>query len=169
MVVQTVLACTVDLLISDLESTDESNQTYAVYGDDDGSPNMDAEKTGATELVSGDWLIVTAEDGETTANYVIDVGSNVVSIETVESPTYVTAINNTEETIATADPTTAGQLKADIQSTDESNQVYTLHENEAGSPATAEIADGTNLSTGDWLTVTSEDEQQVANLSITVG
>lgn len=160
--------CTVDQLIADIESTDESTQTYAVYEDHEGSPNMDSEKTGEDVLVTGDWLIVTAEDGETTAEYDIAVGSNVTEIEEVEVAPNIMSIDNVGEEITVTDPTTAGELKAQIQSTDGSTQTYTLHENDGDSPATAEIADATELNTTDWLTVESENQSQVSNLQITV-
>ena len=63
---------TVAQLLSELEATDGSNQTYNVYADE-GGPNLDDEKTDTDALVTDDWLVVTAEDG-TTAEYQITVG-----------------------------------------------------------------------------------------------
>ena len=64
---------TVAQLIDDLQSTDGSTQTYNVYADDTG-PDLTAEKTDTDALVTGDWLVVTAEDG-TTAEYEITVSA----------------------------------------------------------------------------------------------
>ncbi len=65
------LGATVTDAIDELFSTDGSTQSYNFYPNDEGSPDYSNELTESTALATGQWLVVTAEDGVTYAIYEI--------------------------------------------------------------------------------------------------
>jgi len=156
-------------LIADLEAPDGSNQTYNVYANDSGSPDFSDEKTGATEVIDDYWLVVTSENGRETVEYQIVVGSSETDIQADSAePTYIEEIDNDELEITVAAATEVDQLLGELESTDGSTQTYAIYEDDDGPNEDAEKTDTDALVTGDWLVVTSENENEEAAYQITV-
>ncbi|GAA4843449.1 hypothetical protein GCM10023310_21680 [Paenibacillus vulneris] len=129
-----------------LKSTDGTAQTYTITNAAGGAPK--------TNVINGDRLIVTAEDG-TTAAYVLTINalpsSTYVQARAAGHPHVATVYNSSRSVIANAG-ITAAQLLAEIESSDGLNQTYSVTD------AVYTVKTGsTPLVTGDLLKVTSQD------------
>ncbi|TXK84603.1 carbohydrate-binding protein [Paenibacillus sp. N3.4] len=131
-----------------LKSTDGTIQTYSTT-----NATGTAKTTG--NAVNGDKLVVKAADGTTTATYTIAIAASASStyaqVKTASHP-HVATLYNSDRTILAYTGITAANLLAEIESSDATNQSYSVMD------AVYAVKTGNALlQTGDLLKVTPQD------------
>jgi len=149
----------VSAVLAAITSTDGSKQAYAI------TDSSDAAKAAADTVVTGDKLVVTAEDGVTKAVYAItSVPSSNTAIKLKTGTTAVLSVSNTAPLSAVAlQNKTADDVLAGVASLDGSVQTYALTDS-----ADAAKAGTDTVAAGDKLVVTAEDGVTTAVYTLSV-
>ncbi|MEH7387780.1 hypothetical protein V7147_20625 [Bacillus sp. JJ1521] len=136
--VNVITGTTVNELLTQIQSEDNSVQSYQVLHE--GTPIKDG-----TMLTDGDILQVTAENGNDSANFTINVGED-VRIKVKEDHPNISGI--TRDTVRVLNGATVKQLLAQIQPLISGNDLeYEVTESNGISKTTGELVEG------DWLIV----------------
>ncbi|TXK84604.1 hypothetical protein [Paenibacillus sp. N3.4] len=145
-------------LLSQIQSSNGTTQTYSVTN------SINAAKNADQILVTGDILVVTAQNGTTKRDYqiVVDIRNTAIQVVASGHPN-VTAIDTKANSVTILIGSLVSNLLNQIESTNGTTQNYSVTDSSNAAKIASQI-----LETGDILVVTAEDGTTTKKYAITV-